>query len=68
MEEKQNKSAAFDGFIAKYVQLELYRPETSASLDIRSHIFGNSIPTGDPLADLDDRYYEHSVLRHSPYF
>ena len=68
MEEKQNKSAAFDGFIAKYVQLELYRPEPSASLDIRSHIFGKSIPTGDPLADLDDRYYEHSVLRHSPYF
>lgn len=68
MEVKHKNHNIYGDFMAKYVQMELYIPETPAPMDVKSHIFGNSVPTGDPLADIDDRYYDHSVIRHSPYF
>lgn len=64
----QNTTRTYDDFFAKYVQYETAPVNMAAPFTAKSHIFGSVTPTKDPLLDLDERYYDNSIHRHSPYF
>ena len=62
-----------NGIVTKDMFAELRMTETSqtkmyGSDKYRSPIYGNQIPTNDPAAAFDDRYFQRSVMRFSPYF
>ncbi len=71
-ENKQNSTdtavgTVYTGLSAKIMQTERREPEIPGHSTSKS-FYGSSVPTNDPDAAFDYRYYENSIMRFSPYF
>ena len=68
MTDEKNSDIVTKEMFAELKIVELPYDKMFGSDKYRSPIYGNQIPSNDPFADFDDRYFRRSVMRFSPYF